>query len=278
MDTSSPSTGEEVGGGDRDVVVKCRNLVCGYGDTAILEDINIDIYRGEIVTLLGGSGSGKSTLLKTLVGLLPPLGGTIEILGTDPHELNEHEHSRLLRRTGMMFQHGALFGSQTVYENISLPLREHTDVPEPVIEEMVRMKLALVGLRGLEHRMPSDISGGQRKRVALIRASILDPDIIFADEPSAGLDPIAAAGLDHVLRRFQDLFNMTMIVVTHELESIEILADRVVMLEDGEVVTSGSVDELRDSEIESVRNFFHRNAPDYLESGRGASVWTDMQS
>jgi phospholipid/cholesterol/gamma-HCH transport system ATP-binding protein len=217
-------------------------------------------------------------LLKTLVGLLPPLGGTIEILGKNPFDLDEHEHAELLRRTGMMFQHGALFGSQTVYENISMPLREHTDVPEPVIEEMVRMKLALVGLRGLENRLPSDISGGQRKRVALVRASILDPDIVFADEPSAGLDPIAAAGLDRVLRRFQDLFNMTLVVVTHELDSIEILADRVVMLEDGNVVTTGTVEELRNSEIESVRNFFQRNPPEYLESGKGASVWTELQS
>jgi phospholipid/cholesterol/gamma-HCH transport system ATP-binding protein len=259
-------------------VVRCKNVTAGYGDVAILENINCEIYPGEIVTLLGGSGSGKSTLLKTMVGLLPPLSGTVEVLGRDLHSLDEHQRAEHLQRIGMMFQYGALFGSRTIYENISLPLREHTDVPEPVIREMVRMKLALVGLEGLDDRLPSDISGGQRKRVALVRSTILDPEVVFADEPSAGLDPVVAAGLDKVLRTYQRLFNMTMIVVTHELESIKILADRVIMLSDGDILTTGTVDELFDSEIEEVRDFFHRQPPDYLEAGSSASVLSELEN
>ena len=262
---------------DDGVVVRCTDLTCGYGETAILENINLEIEQGEIVTLLGGSGSGKSTLLKTMVGLLTPLEGTVEILGRDFYDLEPEEQAFMLQEMGVMFQYGALFGSRTVYENIALPLREHTDLPEPVIREMVRMKLALVGLEGLEDHLPSECSGGQRKRIALVRSTILDPETVFADEPSAGLDPIVAAGLDKVLRTYQELFNMTMVVVTHELESIKILADRVIMLADGEILTSGTVEELYDSDIGEVRDFFHRHPPDYLESGSGASVLSEFE-
>lgn len=261
-----------------DIVIRCDHLTAGYGTTAILEDINLEVSRGEIVTLLGGSGSGKSTLLKTIVGLLPPLEGRVEILGEDFYALAPDERAELLQEMGMMFQHGALFGSMSVYENIALPLRQHTDVPEPVIREMVRMKLALVGMAGVGEQLPSEISGGMRKRVALVRASIMDPELMFADEPSAGLDPVVAAGLDKVLRTFQRLFDMTMVVVTHELESIKILADRVIMLEDGDILTTGTVDELYESDIESVREFFHREPPEYLEAGRGGSVLNELEA
>ena len=250
-----------------ETVITCRDLVCGYGNVMVLEDINIDIQRGEIAALLGGSGSGKSTLLRTIVGLQPPLSGEVRVLGVNLQELNEDERNAILRRTGMLFQYGALFGSRTILDNIALPLREFTNLPEPVIYEMVIQKLALVGLEGLEQRLPSDVSGGQRKRVALARATILDPEIVFCDEPSAGLDPIVAAGLDTVLRRFQELFAMTMVVVTHELESIKVLADRVIMLSDARVVADGPVSEMFESEVPEVHDFFHRIAPDYAKSG-----------
>ena len=252
----------------REPLIECTDLVCGYGETAILEDINVDIYRGEIAALLGGSGSGKSTLLKTIVGLLPPLDGEVRVFGENLYALPADERREYLKRTGMLFQYGALFGSRSNMDNVALPLREHTDLPEPVIEEMVLQRLALVGLKGLEDRLPADISGGQRKRVALARTTILDPEIVFCDEPSAGLDPIVAAGLDTVLRRFQKLFDMTMVVVTHELESIKILADRVIMLSGGRILAVGTVPELQDSDDEEVHNFFHRVPPDYAAEGR----------
>ncbi len=244
-------------------IIVCKDLVCGYGEKVILEDINVEIHRGEICALLGGSGSGKSTLMRTIIGLQPPLAGDVTIFGERLHDLDEDTRTKLLKRTGMLFQYGALFGSMSNLDNIALPLRQHTDLPEAVIHEMVRQKLALVGLEGLERRLPSDVSGGQRKRVALARATILDPEIVFCDEPSAGLDPIVAAGLDTTLRRFQELFNMTMVVVTHELESIKILADRVIMLSEGRVLADGSVPELMESDDDEVHAFFHRIAPDY---------------
>jgi phospholipid/cholesterol/gamma-HCH transport system ATP-binding protein len=250
-------------------LIECQNLVCGYGTTAVLEDVNIDIHDGEIAALLGGSGSGKSTLLKTIVGLLEPLEGGVCLLGEDLYAMTPVERSKVLKRTGMLYQYGALFGSRTIYDNISLPLRQHTALPEAVMREMVRQRLALVGLEGLEFRLPSDVSGGQRKRVALARATIMDPEIVFADEPSAGLDPVVAAGLDALLRQMQRLFGVTMVVVTHELASIRILADRVIMLADGEVRAVGTVEELSESDDEIVYNFFHRVAPDYVSSEDG---------
>jgi phospholipid/cholesterol/gamma-HCH transport system ATP-binding protein len=258
-----------------EAIIVCKDLVCGYGEKVILEDINFEVYRGEICALLGGSGSGKSTLMRTIIGLQPPLSGEVTLLGEHLHELDEHARRQLLRRTGMLFQYGALFGSLSNLENIALPLRQHTDLPDPVIREMVRQKMALVGLEGLEDRLPSGVSGGQRKRVALARATILDPEIVFCDEPSAGLDPVVAAGLDTTLRRFQDLFKMSMVVVTHELESIKVLADRVVMLSQGRILANGSVQEMMESDNEEVHDFFHRVAPDY-NSG-AATVYEKMK-
>lgn len=251
----------------RTPIITCRDLVCGYGQKTILEDINLDIYRGEIAVLLGGSGCGKSTLLRTLVGLLPPLSGEVRVFGVNLQELDEEGRQLILRRTGMLFQYSALFGSRTILDNVALALREFTTLPEPVIVEMVMQKLALVGLEGLEQRLPSDISGGQRKRVGLARGTIMDPEIVFCDEPSAGLDPVNAAGLDSVLRRFQELFGMTMVVVTHELESIKLLADRVVMLANKRILATGTLNEMLESENEEVHDFFYRIAPDYAKSG-----------
>ena len=260
----------------RDPIIILDHVDAGYNGTIVLHDVNVKIYRGEITALLGGSGSGKSTLLKTIIGLLPPINGKVTLLGEDIYAMTDQERAQLMTRTGMLFQYGALFGSQSILDNVALPLREHTDLPEAVIREMVRMKLALVGLDGLEDRLPSDVSGGQRKRVSLARAAILDPEIIFCDEPSAGLDPIVAAGLDDVLRRFQDLFGMSMVVITHELESIKILADRVIMLAENRIQAIGTVDELSQSDITNVYNFFHRIAPNYIEQGDAQSVYESL--
>ena len=255
-----------------EILIECEGVVAGYPGSPILSDINLEVQRGQITVLLGTSGCGKSTLLKTLSGLLPPLSGRVRLFGEDLYARSPTERSELVRRTGMLFQYGALMGSETVFDNIALPLREHTDLPDAVVEEMVHMKLALVGLEGVEERLPGGVSGGQRKRVGLVRATIMDPEILFADEPSAGLDPIASAGLDRLLRRFQKAFRMTMVVGTHELESIRALADHVVMLDAGHVLAQGSIDHLSSSSNERVSDFFGRVAPEYLEEGKRSSV------
>lgn len=253
---------------DDNAVIICEDLVCGYGDHAVLEDVNIAVKRGEIAALLGGSGSGKSTLLKTIVGLLRPLQGRVKLLGEDLYQLEPPARAALLRRTGMLYQYGALFGSRTIYDNISMPLRQHTDLSEPIMREMVRQRLALMGLKGVEFRLPADVSGGQRKRVALARATIMDPEVVFADEPSAGLDPVVAAGLDALLRQMQRLFGATMLVVTHELASISVLADRVIMLADGRVRAVGSIEQMQQMDAakdQVVHDFFNRVPPNYVD-------------
>jgi phospholipid/cholesterol/gamma-HCH transport system ATP-binding protein len=259
---------------DASPILECRDLTVGY-DRPILEHIDLAISRGEVVALLGGSGSGKSTLLRTIVGLLPPLAGEVVIFGQSMYELPPDERDRLLRRTGTAFQQDALFGSMTVEDNIALPLRELTRLPSPVIREMVRMRLALVGLAGYEHRMPNQMSGGQRKRAALARASILDPELMFCDEPSAGLDPVVAAGIDETLLKFRSTLGITMAVVTHELESIRTIADRAILFGDGQIRATGTIDELSRSRDPDVFGFFHRVAdPDAGAPGEARSAAT----
>ena len=243
-----------------DVVVECRGVTVGYGDETVVRDVDLAVRRGEIVALLGGSGSGKTTLLKAIIGLLRPRRGQVRLFGRPLHEVDADERDALLRRTGMVFQQDALFGSMSVLDNVALPLRELTSLPAPVVREMARMKLALVGLEGLEDRLPSGISGGQRKRAALARASVLDPEVIFCDEPSAGLDPVVAASVDETLLRFRDVLHITIVAVTHELESIRTIADRAVMLGEGGVLASGTIDELSRSDEPYVHNFFQRRA------------------
>jgi phospholipid/cholesterol/gamma-HCH transport system ATP-binding protein len=243
-----------------DVILACRGVSVGYDDKPVLAGIDLEITRGEIVTLLGGSGCGKTTLLRAITGLLPPLAGSVTLLGEDIYALSDDDRRALLRRTGMAFQQDALFSAMTIIDNVALPLRELTRLPETVIAEMARIKLALVGLTGLEHRLPASVSGGQRKRAALARASILDPEVIFCDEPSAGLDPIVAAELDDTLRRFRDVLGVTVVVVTHELASIRAIADRAVMFGDGRVLAAGRVADLEHSSDAGVYNFFHARA------------------
>ena len=237
-------------------VLECVDLAVGY-DKPVLEHINLKFRPGEVVALLGGSGCGKSTMLRTISGLKEPLAGKVLLFGESLYDIPENKRSRLLRRAGMAFQQDALFSSMTIEDNVALPLRELTRLPEPMIYEMVHMKLALVGLAGLERRLPSNLSGGQRKRAALARASILDPELIFADEPTAGLDPIVAAGIDDTLKKFRDVLGSTIVVVSHELESIRATADRAVMFSKGTIVADGTIDELAESKETAVFEFFH---------------------
>ncbi len=240
-------------------ILQCVNVSVGY-DKPILHGINIEIGRGEIVALLGASGSGKSTLLRTLCGLLPPISGEVLLFGKSLYDIDEEHRNDLLRRIGFAFQADALFSSMTVEENVALPLRELTNLPDSLIQEMVRMRLELVGIGELARRFRTQMSGGQRKRAALARASILDPELIFADEPTAGLDPVVAAEVDATLVQFQKALGSTIVVVSHELASIRATADRAIMLAGGSVVADGTLDELTQSRHEDVHQFFHARA------------------
>jgi phospholipid/cholesterol/gamma-HCH transport system ATP-binding protein len=239
-----------------DVILECVDIAVGYGKP-ILENVNIQIGSGEIVALLGASGCGKSTLLRTLCGLLPPLSGEIRLFGESLYDLHEEARANLVRRLGFAFQNDALFSSMTIEENVALPLRELTRLPDTVIREMVRMRLELVGIPDLAKRYRAQISGGQKKRAALARASILDPVLILCDEPTAGLDPVVAADVDNTLTQFRDTLGSTIIVVSHELASIRATANRAVMLANGGVAAEGTLDELVHSKNETVYEFFH---------------------
>jgi phospholipid/cholesterol/gamma-HCH transport system ATP-binding protein len=239
-----------------DVILECRDVAVGY-EEPVLQDVNIQIGRAEIVALLGASGSGKSTLLRSLCGLLPPLAGDIRLFDRSLYELDEDGRAGLMRRVGFAFQHDALFSSMTIEENVALPLTELTKLPSAVIREMVRMRLELVGIGHLASRYRAQLSGGQRKRAALARASILDPELIFADEPTAGLDPVVAAEIDHTLTQFRDALGSTIVLVSHELASIHATADRAIMLGHKKVLAEGTLDELARSRDQTVHEYFH---------------------
>ena len=245
-----------------ETVVEVKNLTAGYDGKVIIDDISFSVKRGEIVCLIGGSGCGKSTVVRTLVGLLKPMGGDVRVFGQDPHVLEDRARIPFLRNIGMLFQNGALLGSMTVGDNISLPFREHTSLPDPVIQRIVESKLALVDMPGVAPLYPSELSGGMRKRASLSRAMAMDPDLLLCDEPSAGLDPIVAAGIDATLRHLQRSLGTTMVVVTHELPSVRIIADWVVMLvPGGHVLAQGTVPEMESHANPRVRDFFARKPP-----------------
>lgn len=239
-------------------VLQVRGLVVKYGTRTVLDGIDMTVQEGEIRVILGGSGSGKSTLLKGILGLTDVAGGQVELLGTPMLGLQEDARNRLMQRVGVLFQNGALFGSLTVGENVALPLREHRKLPEGAIAELVRMKLAQVDLSHAEHLYPSELSGGMKKRAGLARALALDPDILFCDEPSAGLDPLTSAELDALLLRLRDRLKMTVVIVTHELASIEAVADTLIMVGGGHVIAEGPMADVRSRGIVAVDEFFAR--------------------
>ena len=239
-------------------MISLRDLRVSYDGREILHGINFDVQRGETLVILGGSGSGKSTLLRTLVGLEIPSSGEVWIRGKNFVAISDAERDEIRKKLGMSFQGGALFGSMTVGENVALPLREHTKLEEPTVEIMVRLKLDQVGLSGFEDFLPSQLSGGMKKRAAVARALAMDPEILFFDEPSAGLDPIIAAGIDQLILELKKAFHMTIIVVTHELASAFLIADRLVLINKGDLVASGTVTEMRNSEHPRVRQFLDR--------------------
>jgi phospholipid/cholesterol/gamma-HCH transport system ATP-binding protein len=236
------------------------NLRMSYGEREILHGVTFDVKRGETMVILGGSGSGKSTLLRTLVGLERPTAGEVWINGTNTAKISEREMDEIRKKIGMSFQGSALFGSMTVGENVALPLREHTNLEESTIEIMVRIKLAQVGLSKFQDFMPSQLSGGMKKRAAVARALAMDPEILFFDEPSAGLDPIIAAGLDELILNLKKAYSITIVVVTHELSSAFLIADRMVLIDRGDVIALGTKEEFQTSTHPRVRQFLDRIA------------------
>src|SRR6202041_798520 len=238
--------------------ISVRSLRVKYGEREILHGISFEVPAGETMVILGGSGSGKSTLLCTLVGLEQPSSGEIWIQNKDFASISDDERDELLKKMGMSFQGGALFGSMTVGENVALPLQEHTNLDESTIEIMVRLKLDQVGLSGFESYMPAQLSGGMKKRAAIARALAMDPEILFFDEPSAGLDPIIAAGIDQLILELKKAFHMTIIVVTHELASAFLIADRMVLINKGDVVALVTTEEMKTSKHPRVRQFLDR--------------------
>ncbi|MGB6482801.1 MAG: ABC transporter ATP-binding protein [Candidatus Acidiferrales bacterium] len=240
------------------VAIRVRDLRVNYGEHEVLHSISFDVKTGETMAILGGSGSGKTTLLRALMGLEKASGGAIVIRGHDLCCISRHDMAELRKKFGASFQGGALFGSMTVGENVALPLREHTRLDDSTIEVLVRLKLEEVGLSGYEDYYPAQLSGGMKKRAAVARALTMDPEILFFDEPSAGLDPIIAAGIDDLILKLKRAFGMTIVVVTHELASAFLIADRMVLIDKGKIIAIGTPEELKANQHPRVRQFLDR--------------------
>jgi phospholipid/cholesterol/gamma-HCH transport system ATP-binding protein len=253
-------SGRSTNTGDHSVEV--IDLDTHFGDRQILHRVNLEVKRGEIMVIMGGSGSGKTTLLNHLLGLLQPSSGSVRILGQDLARLTPMERQQLRTRTGVAFQSGALFSSMSVGDNIALPLREHTDLDETTIGIMTRLKLEVVSLAGFETLMPAELSGGMIKRAALARAIVMDPDLLFCDEPSAGLDPVVASSIDDLILRLRDAMGMSIVVVTHDLDSTFKIADRICVLDKGKVLALDTVEAIRASPDTRIQNLLNRRTED----------------
>ena len=237
-------------------VVKIQNLKAGYDEKLVLKDISLVAEQQEITTILGESGCGKTTLLKNIIGLLSPWSGSIKIFDEEIVGMEEPQFNQLRQKMGVLFQNGALLNSLTTAENVAIPLEQHTDMQPALINRLMIMKLNLVGLKDAANLFPSELSGGMRKRAALARAIALDPDLLFCDEPSAGLDPLIAANLDRLICSLRDQLGMSIIIISHSVPSVERISDKIIFLETGRVIFVGSVREAKKSGIKSVETFF----------------------
>ena len=241
----------------QEAVIEVSKVSTRFGDHVVHADLDLEVHRDEIFALIGGSGSGKSTLLREMILLQRPDSGSIRVLGNDLRKLGDGKALALRQRWGVMFQHGGLFGSLTVNENIGLPLREHSGLEDALIDELAAWKLAMTGLKPeVGAQYPSELSGGMMKRASLARALALDPELLFLDEPTAGLDPDSAAGVDELVRRLRDLFGLTIVMITHDLDLLWQVADRVAVLAEGKVQGIGSMSELSHTDHPAIRQFF----------------------
>jgi len=249
---------KEVRGGDgAEIVLSVKDLTVGFGSNIVLDKLNLDIYRGEILGFVGASGTGKSVLMRTVLRLLPRRSGSIKILGVEYDEVSEEERMELDMRLGVLFQHGALFSSLTVMENIQVPMREYLNLPQDLMDELARLKIDMVGLAPeAADKFPSELSGGMIKRAALARALALDPDLVFLDEPTSGLDPIGAAEFDNLIAKLRDTLGLTVYMVTHDLDSLFSVCDRIAVLGQKRVLVEGTIDDMLTCDDDWVKSYF----------------------
>jgi phospholipid/cholesterol/gamma-HCH transport system ATP-binding protein len=253
-----------------DIVISVRDLVVGFGDRVVLDHLSLDVYRGEILGLVGGSGGGKSVLMRTIIGLVEKRQGSIEIFGVDRDRATDAERADIEHRWGILFQQGALFSSLTVRQNVQFPMREHLDLSDRLLDEMALAKLEMVGLNPRDaDKFPSELSGGMTKRVALARALALDPEIVFLDEPTSGLDPISAGAFDELIRTLQHTLGLTVFMVTHDLESLYAVCDRIAALADGKVVANGPIETMLKAEHPWVKSYFQGQRAGAMERRQG---------
>src|SRR5512136_103658 len=242
----------------KEIVIEVRDLVVGFGNHIVLDHVDLDVYRGEILGFVGGSGAGKSVLMRTVIGLLPKRSGTIKVFGVDLATASDSERHVIERRWGVLFQQGALFSSLTVRENLQFPIREYLNLSQKLLDELAVAKLEMVGLdASVLQKFPSELSGGMTKRVALARALALDPEIVFLDEPTSGLDPIGAGDFDSLIATLQRTLGLTVFMVTHDLDSLHTVCDRIAVLADRKVVAAGPIPTMLACEHPWVKSYFH---------------------
>ena len=256
-DVSTTPANDRTGAEEPENLIEIRGLLSQFGEQVIHKDLDLDVVRGEVLGVVGGSGTGKTVLLNSIIGLKEPEGGTIRIFGHDTSNLTAEQSADTERRTGTLFQQGALFSSLSVLDNVASPLVEHTRLPKNTIRELAEMKIAMVGLKPeSHHQKPSELSGGMRKRVGLARALALDPELLFLDEPTAGLDPIGAAAFDELIRNLSDDLGLTVFMITHDLDSLYAICDKVAVLADKRVVAKATVQELERSDHPWIKEYF----------------------
>ncbi len=264
LDRRSPMLADS----NREVVIRVRGVEVGFGERLILKGLDLDVYRGEILGFVGGSGQGKSVLTRTILGLVPKRAGAIEVFGEDLDELSPQSRRQIERRWGVLFQQGALFSSLSVKQNVQVPMREYLDLSDRLLDELAMLKIEMVGLKpDAADKLPSELSGGMIKRAALARALSLDPEILFLDEPTSGLDPIGAGDFDELIATLQRTLGLTVFMVTHDLDSLYTVCDRIAALGDGHIIAAGPIETMLASDHPWVRSYFHGKRARALAGG-----------